>query len=152
MVYNEQSHSIRIMVNERDYWLKCLFMDKDTRDKTWSNRIIVLWYSLVKWILCGWSTKCSFHTSTFYPAFVMLPVFPAHCNFKLLTINLYEKYYLCYRTISLLTTSGTLPVYDKLHQVPPFCILHLQIWIHTYSMDTACLKKTVFVFLVSITH
>lgn len=91
MVYNEQSHSIRIMVNERDYWLKCLFMDKDTREKPWSNRIIVLWYSLVKWILCGWSTKCSFHTSTFYLAFVMLPVFPTHCNFKLLTTNLYKK-------------------------------------------------------------
>lgn len=34
--------------------------------------------------------------------------------------------------------------WDKLLQVPPFCILHLQMWVFAYSAETFCLQKAVF--------
>lgn len=111
-----------------DYWPKCLFMDKDT---PWSQQnhhslIQLEWIRCVKWILptnIKFIIPCLplFLFST--PLYYQLPIYMENVPW----------------CIALCPFDG-----GKLPQIPPFCILHLQMWMDAHSAGTFCHQKAIF--------
>lgn len=106
-------------------WTKMLEMNHGV------GRTIIFWQSLRN-ALCH---PCSLHVNTSYSVLASLCIFHTHHTFILLTIDLYGK---CHDI-------ALCPFYsDKLHQVPPFYILYLWMWVAVYSIETFCLQKAGF--------
>lgn len=135
---------IRIIVNERDYWLKCLFMDNDTTDEPWSQQAHPsLIQNLAKWLLCAWSTSVAF---TLILLIQCLPLFLLSTP----TTPLYDYQFIWKMSLMLLHPAPLIMTTCPKSHLSVSCISKCES-MHTQKRHFV-FKTGFFILLVSITH